>query len=268
LLRFALYLAASLAAALGYSAGPPDGKTGRPGEGVCADCHSSTGSGDSTALSGLPGGGWQPESTYELTLTVRYSGQRRWGFEITSTDQSQAQAGQFIILDSANTQYSTVGNRQYVKQTSAGTFPGQTFAAWRFGWQAPPAGAGPVTFYWCANAANNNGSTSGDFSLAASHAVPEAGIEEAPPTRRWFWHYANPGRNRVAIHYRGIPEQPVRIWSAGGRLVRTLRPVADGEALRLHWDGRDETGKLVPEGGYFIRLGPEVSEVIRVQLIR
>uniref|UniRef100_A0A7C4CEG1 Uncharacterized protein n=1 Tax=candidate division WOR-3 bacterium TaxID=2052148 RepID=A0A7C4CEG1_UNCW3 len=255
-------------AAAGYSSGPPDGKTGRPGEGTCADCHSFSGSGDSTFLSGLPVGGYKPESTYALTLTVNYSGQRRWGFEITATDQSQTQAGQFVVSDSVHTRLSSSGGRQYVKQTTAGTFANQTSATWQFGWRAPAASVGPVTFYWCANAANNNGSAAGDYSLTASLTIPEAGIEEEPTPRRQLWHYSSPGRNRVVIHYRGIPEQPVRIWSAEGRLVRTLRPTTDGEALRLDWDGHDEAGRLVPEAGYFIRLGSEVSEVVRVQLVR
>ena len=48
-----LMLGATLA--LAYSSGPPDGKTGRPGEGTCNDCHSGVGSADSTELVGQIG---------------------------------------------------------------------------------------------------------------------------------------------------------------------------------------------------------------------
>ncbi len=57
--------------AFGSSGGPPDGKTGRPGEGTCADCHSGgAGPADSTELTGIPGVVYVPDSTYRLTLSV------------------------------------------------------------------------------------------------------------------------------------------------------------------------------------------------------
>lgn len=269
--RTLLVLTAAAALVLGYSSGPPNGVSGRPGEGTCLNCHSgSSGSPDSSQLLGFPLSGYDPDSLHRLTLTVSYAGQRRWGFLLTVVDAANSPCGQLAVLDSTNTQYSSgVGGFGYLKQTSAGSFPGRAgSASWQLGWRAPARGAGPVTFYWCVNAANNNGGSSGDTIIRDSLTVAEAtGIESDPARPRCTWHYSSPGRNRVVIDYCGEPQRPVPIWSASGRLVRTLRPSVTGTGLRLVWDGRDHAGALVPEAAYFIRLGDGVSAVLKVQLI-
>ena len=267
--RSLVALLAGCALALAYSSGPPDGKTGRPGEGTCLDCHSGAGSGDSTELVGLVGGWYQPDSLYSLTLWVRYAGQLRWGFELTVVDQNNNSAGQLIVTDSTDTQFSSAPPG-YLKHTGAGTHPGTPGpTAWTFGWRAPAAGAGAVRFYWCANAADNNGASSGDRICRDSLVLSETGIAEsgAAPGRH-FWRYANPARNRAVISYQGNPDLPVRVYSAEGRLVRALRPSPDGERLQVTWDGRDDAGRVVPEARYFVRLGAEVTTVIKVQLVR
>ena len=267
--RTAITLLACWTLALAYSADPPDGKTGRPGEGTCLDCHSGAGSADSTSLDGLVGGWYQPDSLYSLTLSVRYAGQLRWGFELTAVDGSGNGAGQLIVTDSVNTQYSPVPPG-YLKQTSAGTFRGTSGPAfWAFQWRAPAAGAGPVRFYWCANAADNNGSTSGDRICRDSLVLTETGVAEPGTVAgRRFWRYANPARNRVVISYRGSADMPISIYSSSGRLVRSLTPQLDGELLRVVWDGRNQNGELVPEGGYFVRLGDGLNEVVSIRLVR
>jgi hypothetical protein len=258
---------------LAYSSGPPNGVTGRPGEGTCPACHSgSSGSPDSSNLLGFGPTGYEPDSQYTLTLTVSHAGQRRWGFQLTAVDSTGRPVGQLIALDPVNTQYDTsqVGGYQYVKQTSAGTFPGQVGQAnWTIGWRAPNVAAGAVTFYWCANAANNNNSASGDTIIRDSLVVAEAaGVSSQPKHGRFAWHYSNPSRNTVVIRYRGSAETPVRIYSAGGRLVRRLWPESGGEILSVRWDGRDHSGALVPEATYFVRLGAEVTSVASVRLVR
>ena len=267
--RLLLVVIVSMAAVFAYSSGPPDGKTGRPGEGTCNDCHSGVGSADSTELVGLVGGWYQPDSLYSLTLLVRYAGQLRWGFELTVVDHTNNSAGQLIVTESTNTQYSSAPPG-YLKHTSAGTHrgtPGPT--AWTFGWRAPAAGAGALRFYWCANAANNNGANSGDLICRDSLVLSETGVAEpgAVPGRH-FWRYANPARNRVVISYYGSACSPMRIYASSGRLVRTLTPQPDGELLRVVWDGRDAAGRLVPVASYFVRLGEEISSVARIQLVR
>jgi hypothetical protein len=268
-LRLLTALMLGTALAIAYSDGPPDGKTGRPGEGTCNDCHSGAGSADSTELVGFVGGWYQPDSIYSLTLSVRYAGQLRWGFELTVVDDSGNTAGEIIVADSTNTQYSPV-TPGYLKQTSAGTFRGTSGpTAWAFRWRAPAAGTGPARFYWCANAADNNGSTSGDRICRDSLVLTETGVAEpGRVSSRRFWRYANPARNRVVISYRGSAEMPISIYSSSGRLVRSLTPQLDGELLRVVWDGRDQSGRVVPAASYFVRLGQEVRSVVSIRLVR
>jgi hypothetical protein len=68
----------------------------------------------------------------------------------------------------------------------------------------------------------------------------------------------NPARGRVAFSY-GIPAAgPVRlrVYGAGGRLLRTLEDV-DRKPAGYHevsWDGRDERGMSAPSGVYFYQI--------------
>lgn len=96
----------------------------------------------------------------------------RWGFELVALDDSNNQAGTITITDTTNTQSSVTGGKTYVKHTSTGTYPGTpNSGTWSFDW-TPNAGYGDVTFYAAGNAANNNGSTSGDLISTTSEVVP------------------------------------------------------------------------------------------------
>jgi hypothetical protein len=146
------------ASAYAFSGGPPDGKTGAPGEGTCNDCHD--GSGGSTTITGP--GTYVPGTTYTIDIKVADSSAMRWGFEAVVLDEDGDQAGSVTITDATNTQDSTSGGKTYVKHTSAGTFPGTTGSAtWSFDWE-PDAYVGLVTVYAAGNSANNDGDNTGD----------------------------------------------------------------------------------------------------------
>lgn len=268
--RILLLLLAALSLAAASSAGPPNAHTGAPGEPTCASCHTgSPGSADSTFLTGIPGNVYTPGATYTMLLSVQWLTQRRWGFELTTVNAGGGAAGQITVTDPVNTQYSPVGSG-YLKQTSAGTFNGTpSGVSWTFQWQAPPAGSGTVIFYWCANACNGNGSTSGDIVCRDSLVVTEGTAVNEPrppvPARRW-WRAG--GNRRTIIEYRGDPEQPVRIFAASGRLVRSIMPETDGEILRAVWDGRDGRGRPVATGNYYIQTGGSIRSVLKLAVIR
>jgi hypothetical protein len=62
-----------------------------------------------------------------------------------------------------------------MRQTSSGTYPGQANqASWNFDWTAPNPAIGPISFYACGLACNNNGGTSGDWSYTTSSVVNPA----------------------------------------------------------------------------------------------
>ena len=181
---FALLFSPSLAAA--RSGGPDDGLTNSPpNRQNCTECHSSFGfnSGQgSVTLQGLPED-YQPGDTYRLTLALADPNARRWGFEITSLTTRDARAGNIAVVNQQATQLSDNNNQpQYLKHRAAGTFQGQANnASWQFDWTAPAEGTGRVTFYYCGNAANNNGNNTGDRIYGAESPLSEAEPPPPPP---------------------------------------------------------------------------------------
>lgn len=156
---------------IAFSSGAPNGRTGAPGEGLCSDCHGSAVGDGSIALSGVPAN-YDLNQSYTLTVTLEDQGQSRWGFELTAVDGSNNGAGSFTITDAVNTQLSDSPppSKDYVKQTNTGTYNGTVNGpvTWNFDWQAPSSNIGAIAFYVAGNAANGNGSTSGDFIYTTS----------------------------------------------------------------------------------------------------
>ncbi|NIP41459.1 MAG: hypothetical protein GWO41_06590 [candidate division Zixibacteria bacterium] len=159
-----------------FSSGPPDGKTGAPGEGLCSDCHLNSSGGDgSLSLSGVPAE-YNFDQTYTLTVTIEDPDQQRWGFEITASDPLNNAAGVFTITDAVNTQLSdnAAPLKDYVKHTSTGTMLGVQDGpvSWNLDWTAPSSDVGQITFYLAGNGANGNFLNSGDFIYSTSVSAP------------------------------------------------------------------------------------------------
>ncbi|UCE18049.1 MAG: hypothetical protein JSV84_14470 [Gemmatimonadota bacterium] len=158
-----------------YSSNPPNGRAGDPPSRMtCTQCHDSfaLNSGDGMlSIDNVPDI-YTPGETYTITVTLSDPGQSRWGFELTTLDDDNAQAGTIVVTEDTNTQLSdnSGSNPDYIKQRSAGTFAGTNDGpvSWTFDWTAPLTDVGEVTFYASGNAANNNESTSGDYVYTAS----------------------------------------------------------------------------------------------------
>ena len=160
-----------------YSNGPPNARTGAPGELTCQNsCHPSfalnSGTGN-VAIENAPAE-YTPGETYLLTVHVTHPTQHRWGFELCARTESNGQGGTVSVAQPSFTTTGTQGGITYLKHISAGTFNGQTSgASWNFNWTAPSEGTGPITFYSAGNAANGNNSTSGDNIYTTSLTVTE-----------------------------------------------------------------------------------------------
>lgn len=145
------------AVVLAFSANPPDGRTGAPGEGTCADCHGNlnTGPGGIT-ITGTPS--YTPGDTIDLTITVRHEGQSRWGFQITALSEFGVSFGTLLVADPIRTQLSLdIGlERWYIDQTAAGTDNGtpDESPGWSIRWASPDVPHGSVMFYAAGNAAD------------------------------------------------------------------------------------------------------------------
>ncbi len=245
-------------AALAFSSGPPDGLTGAPGEGTCINCHGTfplnSGSGN-LSLSGLPAE-YVPGETYAVTLTLADPDAMRWGFELTVLDDAGTRAGMLAVTD-AGTQLSSGSDRDYLKQTSAGTAPGTADQkSWDFDWTAPDAGAGPVTIHVAGNAADNDGSNAGDRIYATSLGAAEGagvGVDQTPLALQLHGAAPNPFNPRTEIRFATARTGPVRVTvlTMDGRRVDTI---ADGlRPAGIHavaWDGRSHTGRPVGSGAY------------------
>ena len=65
-----------------------------------------------------------------------------------------------------------------MKHTSTGTYNGTSNGpvTWQFDWTVPDPAVGTITFYAAGNAANGNGSTSGDYIYSVSKLHSEGSL--------------------------------------------------------------------------------------------
>jgi len=83
--------------------------------------------------------------------------------------------------------------------------------------------------------------------------------------------YPNPFRENVEIRYMiqdtgyRIQDSSLRIFDVSGRLVKEWSPQTIGRSDQVTWDGRDDFGRAVPPGVYFVRL--EVDGYKRVEKV-
>lgn len=166
-----------------YSNSPPDGVAGEPpNRSTCINCHNSFRLNDGEgglSLFGLPEDGYVPNETYRLEVMLGDSSARRWGFQLTAIDEDNDGIGEFDRVDRDNTVIGSIGDKQYVKHTSAGSYRNQRMSAsWEVDWTAPEEDIGEVFFYFTGNAANNNNATSGDFIYSFSESMSAVEIPE------------------------------------------------------------------------------------------
>jgi uncharacterized repeat protein (TIGR02543 family) len=138
----------------------PIGRTGAPGEGTCAGCHSG-GSYTGQILFEIgdePITEYTPGETYTIAFTCDFNAPR-FGFSVTALNANDEPAGDFTVLNDDNTSRAVaVNNRQYIGHKNA-----NDNNVWEFEWTAPATDVGNVTFYYVINAANGDGGTGGDY---------------------------------------------------------------------------------------------------------
>lgn len=173
--------------AVAFSGGPPSQRTGAPGDaGTCntSGCHSGSstnGGSGQLLLTGLPASYTPGQSITGLQLTLQDPTASRWGFQLVAKTAQGAVAGTLVP---ENTSFAQTNSEGYLGHISGGTFSATTSeASWTFRWTAPAAGAGTVTFYAAGNAANNNGSSSGDkiYTLISPPTVAEGSSADTTP---------------------------------------------------------------------------------------
>ena len=86
------------------ASGPPNGRTGAPGEFTCHGCHVEfpLNSGQGIFSVNAPAA-FDAGDTINIAVSLSYPGQQRWGFEVTALNSSNQPVGQFVITDPART---------------------------------------------------------------------------------------------------------------------------------------------------------------------
>ncbi|MEQ1573942.1 MAG: choice-of-anchor V domain-containing protein [Vicinamibacterales bacterium] len=163
------------------STGPPPGAAGVPAGGdvsaemtcASAECHNSSDVNPDAMgkieLLGVPQA-YTPGEHYVLTLRVSHAAAKRWGFQLTAVALDNWQgAGDFAPLAGDTTTQRISGgpgDRNYIEHGVSGraaTGIGATGQhSWRFEWIGPGRDVGQIAFFASANAANGDGSPSGD----------------------------------------------------------------------------------------------------------
>jgi hypothetical protein len=147
-----------------------------------------------------------------------------FGFEATAEDVNGDKKGTLIITDAAQTKL--VNANRAVTHTSGGITPFGNDKTWTFDWTAPDSGTGDITFYAAFNAANGNGSTSGDVIYLSSTTYPEntgVGINEDFANAAALKIFPNPASEFVDVTWKAseYAMKEISVFSLNGAKVQS-----------------------------------------------
>lgn len=249
----------------GNSSTAPFGNTGSPSDGnTCArsGCHLGGPSQTNQAVSitsDIPGNGYTPGQTYNMTATMTNGGSK-FGFSISPQNAQGTKLGT-LIASGAGTALNGPQNK-YITQTAAGN-SGSGTKSWTFQWTAPATGTGNVTFYGAFNFANNDATTTGDVIVAHSQVFAEAvatGISEQQLEAIAI--YPNPAEDMINIRLSDVDEViMVQMYGMDGRAVINEK-FTNGEI------SLDLASRNVSAGLYILQVEAAGSKVIRKVVVR
>ena len=231
-----------------FSANPPDGKTGAPGDGLCIECHSPTNPpiNGTISVEGFPAS-ITPGESYLLTVVNRdTSGNAaKGGFQMTILSPTNTKAGD-LTNPSSNSVVTTFNGRQYFEHNPAQNYPDSNVLRWTVEWTAPMLDPGSqITWYAAGNIANGNFNNSGDRIVtdSGSGSIILAGVEDLLASGHRI--YPNPGSDHINLELdNGImPDGVAEFYSLTGSMVNTT-------AIQ---GGRMNTSELA-SGVYMIRI--------------
>jgi hypothetical protein len=143
------------------------GHAGDPGNPNCKYCHSGPPVNSGVALLQIQIGDgsntYQPDSTYDVTVSIAQPNLTKAGFEIIALDSSLANGGILELTDTPRTRLTFDVAKRYLTSTPCGADANVTgINTWSFKWHAPPTPIDTVTFYLASLAANHNDAVTGD----------------------------------------------------------------------------------------------------------
>ncbi len=243
----------------GNASGPGAALAGVPGEASCTSCHGGGGGSGNVTISFPNGLTYTPGVKQTLTVTITDSAQRRWGFEATArtSTSTKAMAGSFTVgadgytqLVCANTTLknesftgcpSTAYPLVYIMHTSRGTQVGKTGSgSFTFTWTPPATDVGNVVLYVAGNAANNNGSESGDhiytksYTLTSTPAVPKPAISQAGVVNGASYQPGIGAGSWITINGTNLSKTGARTWRADEIVDGALPTQLDGVSVTVN----------------------------------
>lgn len=161
---------------ISFSANPPQGRTGAPGESSCASATCHTGNNiliqGEVQVNGLPEQA-TPGSIYPLTVQLlQTSGALfRGGFQMTILANDENSTG-MLLNPGSNSTVSHFGNRQYFEHEPAKSFDGESIIEYTVEWKAPDIfESDEAIVFLAANFTNGNASNTGDRIVLYSDSI-------------------------------------------------------------------------------------------------
>ncbi|MFN7938041.1 MAG: choice-of-anchor V domain-containing protein [Bryobacteraceae bacterium] len=162
---------------------PPVGKTGAPGDGSCAECHSGAANNPGAIVLNVESLGYVPNRKQTISVNIyRRNNPVLAGFQLTARLSTNGQAGSFEAGD--NTLVQVKDGIQYVSHKGPHVPDDHTNEPhFKFSWTPPGPGAGEVTFYAMAVVGEANGTPEGNVYKSV---VPyRMATNDMPPGYRW-----------------------------------------------------------------------------------
>lgn len=246
---------------------------------TCAVCHSSFDLNSGTGSVGIDAAATaEPGQTVPVTITLdnqtppTAEGSARQGFEVTVRDPATGEVwGRLLLADVSNTRYAGSASdpdTTYVTHTLGGS--SQT--TWTVDWQPGAERSGTARIYVAGNAANGNGTTSGDYIYATTADVVVAPVATPPSPSAGFAvgaPHPNPlragRRARLDVAMERPGDVTVTVLDGVGRAVRPperwARPAGDA-VVEVNTDG-------LAAGLYFVRVeGPGGRQTQPLAVVR
>lgn len=266
--------AASAVVFFSSSVADPSGKyarTGAPSETTCktSGCHNTyalnTSTGSISITSDIPNWEYTPGQTYNVSVTLAYTGRSLFGFNVECLNGSNANFGTFTAGTDSHLGSGFAGGTSrsgLTHKTNGGaTADAHTF---NFTWKAPAAGSGAATFYFAGICANSNGNESGDYVYSGTQAItefiPSTGVTEVSAVKVAKV-FPMPATNNLNVTY--VNEQAgniaVKLYAMDGTLARTLLTETQTAGEQQHTF--DVSG--LPAGTYLLQISNNGSSTVQ-----
>lgn len=234
------------------------GYTGAPGENNCtySGCHTgnplNNPNGSIELRTGTTNNQYVPGQTYNMEFKVAFTGRSLFGLGVEALDASGNNAGTLTANAASGNQIKTRTVGAYTRRCIVHTLNGgarQDSMVFRFTWTAPQSGT--VSFYYCGNAANGNGSESGDYIYTGSTVLNPVSTSSVPEKDRAIGLsvFPNPAVDHCSVQLNGLNNAAsLRLYDMAGKLVRHQVVVPSGPENTVVWSDLEE----LPRGTYLI----------------